>query len=100
MSDRLKRLERYYTELIRILNSINIGDNLVQDPLVGNLPHNRYLLPEKIIPVNISLFILASWIASSGITAMLLAGGRTTHSALKLPLNFHLQVSRHSFGTK
>jgi len=26
---------------------------------------------------------------SSGITATLLAGGRTTHSALKLPLNFH-----------
>ena len=59
--DRLKLFERYSTELSKILNSINIGDHLAQDPLVDNLPHNRYLLPEEIIPVNDGLFRLANW---------------------------------------
>ena len=59
--DRLKLFERYSTELSKILNSINIGDDLAQDPLVDNLPHNRHLLPEEIIPVNNGLFRLASW---------------------------------------
>ena len=61
MSDRLKWFERYSTELSKILNSIDIGDDLAQDPLVDNLRHNRYLLPEDIIPLNNSLFRLASW---------------------------------------
>ena len=61
MSDRLKRFERYSTELSKILNSINICDDLAQDPLVDNLPHNRYLLPEEVIPVNNGLSRLASW---------------------------------------
>ena len=58
MSDRLKRFERYSTELNKILISINIGDDLAQDPLVDNLPHNRYLLAEEIIPVNNGLLDL------------------------------------------
>ena len=58
MSNRLKRFERYSTELSKILNSINIGDDRAQDPLVDNLLHNRYLLPEEIIPVNNGLFRL------------------------------------------
>ena len=61
MSDRLKWFERYSTELSKILNSIDIGDDLAQDPPVDNLRHNRYLLPEEIIPVNNSLFRLESW---------------------------------------
>ena len=61
LSDRLKRFERYSTELIKILNSINVGNVLAQDPLVDNLPHNGYLLPEEIIPVNNGVFRLASW---------------------------------------
>ena len=47
--------------LSKILNSINVGDDLAQDPLKDNLPHNRYLLSEEIIPVNNGLFRLASW---------------------------------------
>ena len=43
------------------LNSINIGDYPAHGPLVDNLPQNRYLLPEEIIPVNNGLFRLASW---------------------------------------
>lgn len=33
---------------------------------------------------------IALAVASSGVAATLLHGGRTTHSALKLPLNFNL----------
>ena len=61
MSDRLIQFERYSTELSKILNSINIGDHLAQDPFVDNLPRNRHLLPEEIIPANNGLFRLASW---------------------------------------
>ena len=61
LSDRLKRFERYSTELIKILNSVNAGNDLAQDPLVDNLPRNRYLLPEEIIPINNGLFRLACW---------------------------------------
>ena len=60
MSDRLKRFERYSTELSKTLNSTNIGDDLAQDPLVDNLSRNRYLSPEEIIPVNNGHFRLAS----------------------------------------